>query len=160
GQNRGSTPSWVQVLEGQAALARLQTRPLGPDVTIRVEPRTAAFDVGGVSLGPGTWQGRLPSGSYVLSASRPGYHPGTRRLDVQGSGAPIDMTVRLSVDPDDPRWPRAKGSLVAEGFGGLAVGPTLAGGYTDDCPKHCASSSSAFGYLVGARGAYRFPSGF
>jgi hypothetical protein len=157
---RGSAPSWIQVLEGQAAVVRLQARPLGPEVTIRVEPRTAAFEVGGLPLGPGTWSGRLPTGSYVLSASERGYHPTTRRLELRTGGSPVDETIRLTVDPDDPRWPRPKGSLIVGGFGGVLVGPSLAGGYMDECPDRCPSSSAAFGFLAGARGGYRFPSGF
>jgi hypothetical protein len=156
---RGSAPSWVEILEGQAAVARLQTRALGPEVTIRVEPRSAAFEVDGVSLGPGTWQGRLPAGSHVLSASERGYHPVAQRLELRAGGEPVDTTVRLTVDADDPRWPKPKGSLVTSAFGGVVVGPSLAGGYTSDCPDRCASSSAAFGFLAGARGGYRFPSG-
>ena len=158
-EGRGSAPSWIDVLEGQAAIARLQTRPLGPEVTIRVEPRSAEFELDGVPLGPGTWQGRWPSGSHVLSASERGYHPVTRRLELPSGGAPVDMTVKLTVDADDPRWPKPKGSLVTSAFGGVVVGPSLAGGYTSDCPERCASESAAFGFLAGARGGYRFPSG-
>ena len=156
----GSAPSRVRVLEGQAAVVRLQTRALGPEVTIRVEPRSAAFEVAGLALGPGTWQGRLPAGSYVVSASERGYHPATQRLDLRSGGDPVDMNLRLSVDPDHPRWPRAKGSLVVDAFGGLLAGPSLAGDYASECPDNCTSSSAAFGFLVGGRGGYRFPSGF
>lgn len=157
--DRGSMPTWVQVIEGQTGLIRLQARPLAPILTLRVEPRTAAIEVGGLSLGSGTWQGRLPAGSYEVAAAERGYHSVNRHLDLRPGTTPIEITLQLKVDPDDPRWPKRRGSAIVDVFGGGMVGPSLGGGNVDHCPDDCKSSSVAFGFLVGARGGFRFPVG-
>jgi hypothetical protein len=157
GDARGSLPTWVQVIDGQAALAQLSTRPLGPELTIRVVPRTAAFEVDGVELGTGSWQGRLPAGSYRVAASEPGYFSSTQRLELTPTKETKDVTLELKVDASHPRWPRNGGAFVADVFGGPMLGPSLNGGYEDGCPDQCESRSVPFGFQVGARAGYRFP---
>jgi hypothetical protein len=157
GESRGSLPTWVQVIDGQAALTQLSTRPLGPELTLRVVPRTATFEVEGVELGKGSWQGRLPVGSYKIAASEPGYFGTAQRLEVSPTKDGKEVTLELKVDASHPRWPRAAGAFVADVFGGPMLGPSLNGGYEDDCPDRCESSSVPFGFQVGARAGYRFP---
>lgn len=159
GENRGSLPTWVEVLDQQTALVRLQARPLGAPVTIHVEPRTATFDVDGLALGPGSWQGRLPVGRYKVTASEPGYTPLVRELVVEDSPKAIDFDLRLVVDPTDPRWPKPRGAFVLQVDAGAVVGPGMNGGWESGCPEGCTENSPAFGFTVGARAGYRFPFG-
>jgi hypothetical protein len=158
GDKVGSMPAWVQVIEGQAAISKLQSLPLGPPIKVRVEPATASLEIGGFSPGVGGWQGRLPAGSYTVRASEPGYQAAARRIEAGIDAAPIDLTIRLPVDPNHPRWPRDEGSFVAEILGGAMIGPSLSGDAEDACPDAC-SRDPALGFLVGARGGYRFPIG-
>lgn len=159
GADRGSAPTVVEVIDGQAALSRLPTHPLGPPMTIRVEPRTARYDIGGLLQGSERWEGRLPVSSYVLTVSEPGYRTSTQRLEVAAGGAPIVMNVRLEVDPRHPRWPQPEGAFLVELYGGPMLGPSLGGDADAGCPELCAASSSAVGLQVGLRGGYRFPFG-
>lgn len=159
GKDHGSLPTWVEVLDQQTALVRLQPRPLGPSVTIHVEPRTATFDVDGIALGPGSWQGRLPVGRYKVAASEPGYTPILRDLVVEASPNAVDLDLHLTIDPNDPRWPKPRGAFVLQVDAGAAIGPGMNGGWEAGCPEGCTENSPAFGFLVGARAGYRFPFG-
>jgi hypothetical protein len=159
GADRGSMPAWVEVIEGQAALSKLQVLPLGPPIALRVEPRTAAIEVDGLSLGTGAWSGQIPAGAHSIRASEAGYRTASRELDIKKGGGPVDLTITLEVDPTHPRWPRDDGSFVGELLGGVMVGPSLNGGADDGCPDACDSRSLALGLIVGARGGYRFPVG-
>jgi hypothetical protein len=159
GDARGSMPAWVRVTEGQAALSRHQDLPLGPPLSVEVEPRTAAFEIGGVALGPRSFHGRLPRGSYVLSASEPGYVSERATLDLDDPAKPVSRTVSLKIDATHPRWPKPRGAFVAEIFGGPEIGPGLASDVTRGCPSACSGVSPAYGGMVGARAGYRFPFG-
>ena len=156
-EGRGSAPTWIEVVERQTALSRMQLRPLGHPTTVRVEPRSEAFEIGGIPLGPGSWEGQLPAGKYVLTASEPGYFPVTRQVELSPGAAPVQIQVKLEVDPDHPRWPRESGKVIAEALVGPLVGPTLAGGAGLDCPEACESTTPALGLIAGARTGFRFP---
>lgn len=155
----GSAPTRVVVLQGQTALVRLKSGPLGPAPRITVRPDTAAILLGGVSVGTGTFTMRLPVGEYTVEAREPGYFPLTEKLTVDAEG-PSHMDVDLTVDPSDPRWPkpvvREIGHLWVGAFGGLAWGPTFGSAAEAGCPSLCSGTPGVFGGAVGARAGFRF----
>jgi hypothetical protein len=155
----GSAPVAVHVLEGQAAVTQLQTKRLGPPLTIRVEPPTASFEVAGVTLGPGSWRGQLPVGGYSITASEAGYRTQRQRVELPAAGSPIELTLRMPVDPDHPRWPRAAGHFWAELHGGLAAGTSLGSDVGAGCPDECDAEGAVLGLVAGVRGGYRLPFG-
>jgi len=155
----GTAPTWVQVVGGQSALVRLHAEPLGPPISVRVEPKTATIDLDGVQVGAGRWEGRLPIGKRALSVLEAGYHKQTRKLELAEGSPPVDVAVKLEVDPDHPRWPKKQGEFLVELYGGPLIGPSLGGSADEGCPDACDSSSAATGLQIGARGGYRFPFG-
>ncbi len=155
----GSVPAWVEVIEGQAAISKLQARPLGPPIEVHAEPGTAALEIAGVTLAGASWSGRLPEGSYVVRASEEGYVTKSLKIGAKRGGAPIDVTLALEIDPAHPRWPQNRGAFLAELIAGGMIGPSLNGDADEGCPNACPSRSPAYGFLVGARGGYRFPVG-
>lgn len=155
----GSAPTAVTVLQGQTALVRLESAPLGGMTRIRVEPRTARIDLDGAPLGIGSFEKRFPAGTYTLVISEPGYHTTTQRVAIPANGA-AKVVVTLEVDPDHPRWPaREDGRVWISAFGGYAGGGTLDSGAEAQCPDRCSGDPSVSGIIVGARGGYRFPIG-
>lgn len=157
---RGSAPVMVTVIEGQTSLVRLHTVALGQSVRVGVTPRTARVSLDRALLPSAGWSGRLPIGSYVVSAAEPGYLPAQRTVVVGLEGGPIEVALTLAVDPDHPRWPRA---LTGRPWLGAVVGyattPTLASGAEAECPARCTSDPWLHGAVLGLRGGYRFSTG-
>ena len=158
--DRGSAPTKVVVLQGQTALMRVRSGPLGPAVTIQTVPPSARLSIDGADVGSGTWSARLPSGPHRLTAREPGYHEQTRELPVPTADeAPLAIEVKLSIDRGHPRWPKPlRGNLWLGAFGGYALGPAFNGEAENDCSS-CPSAPLASGPMLGLRGGYRFPFG-
>ena len=155
----GSAPVAVVILQGQTALLRARSSALGPVARVRVEPSTAQITIDGVAIGPAVWEGRLPLGKHVITASEAGYHTRTATLDPAAGAPPARLSLVLAVDSIHPRWPTLPGHLWIDGFGGYAVGGTLDSGAEQDCPDRCGGDPLADGFVVGLRGGYRFPIG-
>jgi hypothetical protein len=150
------------ILEGQTALVRAHSGPLGGPVHIRAEPGTAFVDIDGVRVGTGSWSGSLPAGKYRVTVSEAGYRPKTVVLSYLPGEGRRELRVPLAVEPDHPRWPRPPkpAELWADVFGGAALGATLGSAAEDACPSRCGGGDpSVVGGFVGARGGYRFPFG-
>ncbi len=155
----GSAPMGAIVVQGQAALIRARSLPLGPLTRIEVEPNTAHVVIDAVDLGPGNWEGRLPAGNHSVLVREEGYHKQTRSLTTQTGGAkPASLRIQLAIDPNHPRWPKAAaGEISVEAFVGFAFAPGLGSEAEESCPDACSDSPAALGFLAGARAGYRFP---
>ncbi|MFO0761174.1 MAG: tetratricopeptide repeat protein [Byssovorax sp.] len=174
---RGSAPSTIVVLRGQTALVRPAAGDLGAPVTIAISPPTAELLLGDVPLGVRAWEGRLPAGAYVITGSEEGYGSERARLIVPPAQAPgVSLRLRLTMDPDHPRWPHAVvGHPFIEAIGGYAAGGTLHADAERLCPAACAEADprlarfprslrdphdpTVFGGLAAVRGGYRFRMG-
>ncbi len=158
--DKGSAPTKVVVLQGQTALLRMRSSPLGPAVTIRTVPPTARLSINGADVGSGTWSDRLPTGNHSLVAREPGYHEQKTALLVpKADEAPLAIELKLGIDESHPRWPKPlRGNLWLGAFGGYALGPAFNGEAETECST-CPSAPLVSGPLVGLRGGYRFPFG-
>ncbi len=155
----GSAPRAVVVVQGQTAVVRLSSGPLGAPLRVRLEPRSAKLSIDGVEVATGQWQGRLPIGQYALRGSEPGYHSQQRTLPIATGGHLEPVELVLAIDPDHPRWPRPiAGDIVLEAYGGYGFSPTMRSGAEQHC-SHCPDHPGAHGLLLGIRGAYRFAFG-
>jgi len=130
---------------------RVSPKPLGAPVSITSEPDTAALFFGAVPLGHGVWTGRLPLGSYTVTARETGYFDRSLELVVPRAGAPFSFPVALRKDPKHPRWPHPSllhlelGALVGPWFA-----PTLNAGSERACPSGCANGPAAWGINAAA----------
>jgi hypothetical protein len=141
------------VIEGQTTRIALPLAPLGPPLTVVVEPPTAELRIDGVLVGRGGWQGRLTSGEHAIEARELGY----RAHQVRARAGRIAM--RLEVDPDHPRWAaRERGKFFVAAAGGLALSPGLNGGAEASCDEHACDGALASGFLAAARVGYELPS--
>lgn len=155
----GSAPRNVVVVQGQTAIIQLESKTLGGAITVQVEPASAAIFLGGASLGNGRWTGRLPVGTYELRATEEGYHEKTDELTVDAQSPPRTVRMKLEVDPEHPRWPKApEGEGFIQAYGGFAFGPGFGSDAEENCVT-CPDDTGVLGLMVGARGGYRFPFG-
>jgi hypothetical protein len=156
----GSAPLSVVVLQGQTALVRLRSGPLGPTVSIVARPATASITLSGVPVGTGSFQTRLPAGEYTVQAAERGYFPSTSKLTLGGpEAAPIHLSLALVVDPSDPRWPKAVerelGHFWVGAFGGLQLSSTLG----SSAEVAASGGSPVLGEIIGGRVGFRFELG-
>ncbi len=159
----GTAPTEATVVQGQTVLVRVKSLPLGVSVRLEPAPATAQVVLDGVTLGTGTWEGRLPVGAHTAVIQEPGYFSKTIHVSVPAPGGnPVKERIQLTIDRNHPRWPKggAAGKLWVEGFGGYGWSPSLKGGANDVCPDNCRGTKErARGFLIGARAGYRFPFG-
>ena len=159
--DEGSAPQALDVVKGQTVTAKATLSPLGTDLRIEARPATATLRIDGVAVGSGRWQGRLPLGSYEISAEEEGYLASKKRLTVEPRTD--RATLDLAVDEDHPRWdvPIPGGPWV-EVLGGGLIAPSFNGqfeGAECDLFEDCTGDPFAAGMIVMGRGGYEFPMG-
>lgn len=155
---RGSAPESVIVVKGQTASITPALSPLGPALSIRVEPSNAEIVVGEVAVGRGAWQGRLPRGTRRLTLRAEGYFTESRTLSI-ASSAPRWLEIRMKVDRDHPRWGLEHPHFWLEGMAGLPIVPSLGSGAETSCgdTSTCSKNGVALGVLIAARVGYELP---
>lgn len=154
-QDKGSAPVQAVVVQGQTAVVQLRSGALGPTTRIAVIPPTAELSLDGVTLGAGTWEGRLPLGSHSAVAVEDGYHPQTVTFTVDES-EPQAPSIRLKVDADHPRWPQPVGNFWVGAWSGGAFGTGLGGSAESSCPSPCTGGTDVLGAAIALRAGYRF----
>ena len=153
----GSAPKNVVVLIGQTVVGAAKLEPLGGETRILIEPASAEIVLGDVLLGQGRWQGRLPIGSYTISASDEGYFSVKQTLTVKAT-AGADTRIKLKQDEAHARWGvRRQGEIFFHAAGGVAIAPSLGSGAEQSCDSSgCPDNPAALGFVVSARAGYEF----
>ena len=82
--DRGSAPVQAVVVQGQTAVLRVRSHALGGTTRIEVSPSTGDLSLDGVTLGTGTWEGRLPVGGHAAKADEAGYQAQITRFEAVG----------------------------------------------------------------------------
>jgi hypothetical protein len=156
----GSAPMIAVVVEGQTAVLRVRSVTLGKLVRLEIVPTTAELRIDSVPVGVGFWEGRLPVGPHQIAANEAGYRAATVEVTTTEDGEPFVWRAKLDVDPTHPRWPRPpSGSVWFEVLGGGAIGSTFSSDAESRCPEACSDDPPVKGFLLGARGGYRFTMG-
>lgn len=155
----GSAPASVQVVQAQTALVRLSASKLGAPTRVELASESAEIAIDGVSLGPGSWEGRLPEGQHTIVVSEAGYREKSQTVLSSSGATTTTLRVALEIDPNHPRWPR-RGNFWVGVFGGYGFAPSLGSGAEEKCTgAACASKGLAGGALAGARFGYRWSFG-
>jgi len=156
--DQGCAPKEIIVVKGQTVLGSAVLSPLGPEIRVRVDPATAHLFVDNVFVGLGRWRGRLPRGYHQLTAREQGYFKTVHHLASKVTSA-RDITVRLRVDEDHPRWGVGEVGTVWLGvFGGPALASSLGSDAERSCERFgCTDESLGLGFLAGARLGFEFP---
>ncbi len=157
-QDKGSAPVEAVVVQGQTAVVKVRSGVLGPTARVEVLPSSAELSVDGTRLGAGTWEGRLPLGSHSAAALEPGYRSQSLRFEVVAA-KPSTVSLRLVVDPDHPRWPKAAGRMWLGVWSGGAYGRSLNGGAESACPAACSGKTRVLAAAAALRGGFRFTFG-
>jgi len=166
--DRGSAPESLFVRKGQTVIGKARVLFLGPELRLTVDPPTAELFIDGVSVGRGSWQGRLPLDEHELYAQEGDQVARkTLSIDAQSRGG---TTIRLGADEQAPGGDvreedaaENEGKVLLEAFGGVAATPSLRSD-AETPGVHCraedcelVSRSGPLGFLLGARAAYEFP---
>ncbi len=153
----GSEPATVEAREDQPATITLELTPLRGVLRIEPTPRTAAVALDGVTLGLGTWDGRVRPGPHEVEATSEGFLPDRRRVSVPEDGN-LRVELALARDPLSPMWGRkARPRFALELSGAFAGAATGLGGDLSACSACSASPGVGGRVLLG--GAYVAPSG-
>ena len=155
---QGMAPRSVLIVPGQTALAEVELMPLGPPLSLSLEPQSAELSIDGVAIGRGGWQGRLPLGAHELEVREVGYRTADSTLVVTADSA-REHVIFLERDDDHPRWRTPGAPIWMEAYGGLALSAGLGSDAEAACAaRPCNVATVALGWHVGARVGYELVS--
>jgi hypothetical protein len=110
------------------------------DATMRVvpTPANASVAVDRVTVGRGTWEGRLRAGAHVVESAADGFTPAVRRLDLAPDAREV-VLVTLERDPRSPFWkkPERRPRFLVEASVSVALVPTFGGDVAGACTGAC-----------------------
>ncbi len=151
---RGTAPAPTSVGPEPTIIRNKALKPLGPELQIVVEPRTARLSIDGAVVST-PWVGRLPLGKHQLSAAHPAYGNGSHALFVTPTTR-RNQSLRLSRSSEVPS-DRAATSHSLELVPAFLFGTSLGSEAEESCSQfHCTHASSALGGVA----ALRFGVGF
>ena len=153
----GTIPVRVRIRVHERETRRLTAQPLDASLRIEPMPSDAEVSIGGVSLGRGAWEGKVPSGKPLIEVAANGFVPYRRRAAIRRGK---NDTLRITLERDAEsiygrkgRGPRHPPHFLAE-VG--AVAPLLISLGGDAAAGCAAACSKPLGYGPGfvARGGY------
>ncbi len=154
----GSQPVAAPVRLGDVTTLTIPLAHLPGVVTVKATPPGALIALDGVSVGRGSFRGRVRLGRHQIEVGLEGYVASRKSLTIE---APGERTLEIALDRDRTSgvWSAAPQPRFAVGFwGGPVLGPPLSGAVTASCEDGC-SATPAYGVIaVGALG-YRWPLG-
>jgi hypothetical protein len=142
----GVPPTTAPVERDRVTSLELLAVPLDAALRIEPSPAGALITVNGVPLGRGTWEGPMPSGRHVVTATLDGFLGQKRELDL-AKGEPTTLRLTLEQNPDDERW-AIPGKFVLEVTGGLNVLPSFFGTPMNDCGDGCSAQVGLGGHAL------------
>lgn len=144
-EEKGFRPS-VQIIKAGKGFQTLniELESLLADLEISCKTGTAEIWIGDEMKGKGAWQGKLPAGSYVVTAKQKGYSPQTKRVTLE------EKSYRSFVLP---MLERAMGKLLVKtDLTGVTITIDGQSGYKSDTPidikagQHTIIATLPFGY--------------
>jgi len=156
----GTLPVSVVVKRDDTVRLTLAAERLSARIRIEPEPANASVAIDAVTVGQGTWEGKLRAGKHKIEVASPGFLPSVRDL-VLVDGMREVLRVPLARDPASPFWskPPPPSRFLAEIGGGVPIFPTFGGDIAGGCTGGCAADPG-IGAYVAVRGGYELSSGF
>ena len=156
----GTLPVSVTVKRDDTVRISLSAEKLTSRIRVEPEPAIASVAIDGVTVGQGTWEGRLRAGKHKLEIASPGFLPSVRDV-VLADGTREVLRVPLARDPASPFWskPPPPSRFLAEIAGGVPIVPTFGGDIAGACAGGC-TADPGIGAYVAVRGGYELSSGF
>ena len=156
----GTLPLAVSVKRDETARLTLTAEKLSARVRIEPVPPTATVAIDGVTVGQGTWEGRLRAGKHRIEAASPGFTASVREVSLADGQRDV-IAVQLARDPGSPFWskPPPPSRFMAEIAGSVPILPSFGGDIAGGCTGSCAADPG-LGAYVALRGGYELSSGF
>lgn len=153
----GTIPVGVRIRAHERESRRLTARPLDASLRIEPVPTDAEVSVDGLSVGRGTWEGKVPSGKLMIEVAAPGFVSYRRRVEVH-RGKNDALRVTLERDADSiygrkGRGPRHPPHFLVEVGAVAPLLMSLGGDTSAGCTAAC-SKPLGYGPGFSARGGY------
>lgn len=154
----GTQPATVPVTLNQVTPLTLVAESLNSSLRVQPTPNGASVAIDGVSVGRGSWDGRLRAGAHKIEIAAEGFLPQTREMSLV-AGKPEVLTVSLDRDPNSPLWTENRGRFFLEIDPAFGLLPALGGEVASGCTAPC-SKGLGLGFMALGKGGYRFRGGF
>ena len=153
----GTQPASAPVKLNQVTPIMLAAEELTAEVRVTPTPAGATIAVDGVTVGRGTWEGKLRKGRHTIESAQEGFLPFARVVTLEDDNREV-IAAELLRDPSSPLWNQSRPRVVLELDAAFAVAPKL-GGDVAGCASPC-RTRPALGFAALGRGVYQFRSGF
>lgn len=155
----GTPPVVVAVKKNETAKLNLVAERLTARIRVEPEPISASVAIDAVTVGQGTWEGRLRAGTHKVEIAAPGFLAGVREITL-ATGQREVVRVPLARDPASPFWraPPPPSRFMIEAAGAVPILPGFGGDISGGCGAAC-DDSPGLGAYVALRGGYELPSG-
>jgi hypothetical protein len=156
----GTMPLAVTVKRDETVRLTLAAEKLSARVRVEPEPPTASVAIDGVTVGQGTWEGRLRAGKHRLEIASPGFTASVREVSLTDGQRDV-LRIQLARDPGSPFWskPPPPSRFMAEVGGGVPIVPGFGGDIAGSCTGGCVADPG-LGAYVAVRAGYELSSGF
>ncbi len=151
----GTPPVQLVVEVDRTTPLALVAEPLGASLRVEPVPVNAGVAIDGVTVGRGTWAGRLRTGSHRVEIAAPGFLTAREELTL-APGAQRVARVELQRDPRSPFAAQAP-RFTAEITVGVPLLAAFYGQVGNSCTGDCKAPLGVTGYVV-ARGGYELGS--
>ncbi len=158
-ENLGTLPVRIAVQGDNDAPLRLLAEPLESELQVNLQPFDALIAVDSMTLGKGSWSGRVKPGKHTIEVGAEGFLAEKREIDVTRAEKKA-LTVVLQRDPKSPFWrsPEIPSHWFVEGTLGLPLITTIGGDAAGLCTGSC-SEWPGFGVNTTVRAGYELGSG-
>jgi PEGA domain len=154
----GTPPVQVTVEVDRTTPLTLAAEELAAALRVEPVPANASVAIDGVTVGRGTWDGRLLAGSHKVEVAAPGFFAEARRLGLAPDRHEV-LRVTLDRDESSPFWrkPPRKPRFLVEATTAVVLVPSFQGKVAGECVFPCQASlggggsvSLHAGYELGA----------
>jgi hypothetical protein len=149
--NQGSQPTAAEVRLDAVTRLTIRLELLRAQLRVRPVPTAATVVIDGVSVGRGSWNGRLRAGPHAVEVRAEGYETNRRRIDV-----PADRVTSVDVELEEAK---ASGTVFIEADARYAVAFAWGGDLVESCSGSC-NRDLPMGFQIVAHGGYQFGHGF
>ena len=155
----GTLPARVAVRGDNDAPLRMQAEPLEAELQVNLQPFDALVAVDAVTLGKGSWGGRVKPGQHTIEVAAEGFLAEKRTVEVARNGKQ-DLKIVLQRDPKSPFWRKPEPPphwLIEVGFN-FPLAATIGGDISGACTSTC-SNNPGLGTNPMVRVGYELGSG-
>lgn len=156
----GTQPVTVPIQLRQLMSLSLVAEELGASIRVEPTPAGASVAIDSVSVGRGTWEGKVRVGAHTVEVAAEGFIAEKRQIEIQ-RGKRVVLAISLQRDPSSPFWrkPPRKPRFIAEISAGVPISPDFGGDIANNCAGAC-EKGVGVGFLGSLRGGYELSSGF